>query len=652
MVTPMSLEKRYGLMKTFFHKDAFNALANLSREERLFVYYMHMAAVKCYPIALFQECPHPNLIRQFADFLEFLDHSTDFYSQMEIWWMFLFANYGVHFRRGTENNKKTPQMLGLNLITPASLASRGFKLTEQETRYLFDETWKPTSTIANDIENSGNHYYGPGMTSELYKDLDSNRKNIINAFHTVENDKVVTRVYSAKHDGVCSLTLQNALVWLRKACVLVEKSKSNAFDEHTLLSLKALIKYFESGDEQDFKEHSRHWLKMNNPCVEYTFGFIEVYNDPMGRIGEFQADVTCKSLNLDRLLQMLPSFEKRFPFPEEWKRKDMSNLPNAATAFKISGIGGCGPMVYIAAYCLPNYGDMRSELGSKQVMYAFPNFSDNTKTGIIYMDAKERKYDQKTHKLTYDLMVTLHETIGHASGSLLDGMTREKRKEMLGKWENALEEMRAEVIALFTGITFFDEIAKCGVLEDLPQKMQKSDILELFVQKIAGDGWKRWKTLPKGETKITQAHALADTGIMYFLIDHSDGAIKLVKETIEFQGKPLQVLRLRISDIERVIQTIGLLAKKVQQMSSTADQKMVEDFMNTYAASTRNKEFGTIVRKMNEICNDGVLAFVKIHPEWEPIYDEMGNIMDAQPKIPKDSTQACLDLFQFSKCQV
>ena len=83
-----------------------------------------------------------------------------------------------------------------------------------------------------------------------------------------------------------------------------------------------------------------------------------------------------KQADISPLLELLPTFEKQFPFPEQYKRKDMSNLPNAAPAHKIVGIGGLGPTFCTLAYCLPNYQDIRSELGSKQIMYPAPAPSD------------------------------------------------------------------------------------------------------------------------------------------------------------------------------------------------------------------------------------------------------------------------------------
>jgi len=70
----------------------------------------------------------------------------------------------------------------------------------------------------------------------------------------------------------------------------------------------------------------------------------------------------------------------------------------------------------------------------------------------------------------------LHETIGHASGNLhkyVDSegneqqLTRDILQERLGKWTRGLEEMRAEILALYTNITFYDELKELDIMEYL-----------------------------------------------------------------------------------------------------------------------------------------------------------------------------------------
>ena len=323
------LEKSYGKFKTFFDINGFKSTLELSPAEIKFAYNMSMATIAGYPIALFQLSPHPLIHSKLADFLIANTDSDDLlYSQLQTYWLYLFANYGCHNVRECENNKMVPSDLGLDLITALSLDELGINLTEEEKLYLFDKTYCPTATIKLDIESSGSHFYGRGVTSALYSKLDASEKNKLNGYYELVDGIVVPQTYSTT--GVCGAYMTNCIKWFNLA-LEVAKSNPDCFDIHTVHSLEYLIKFYESGDEADFKLHSAEWLKMNNPKIEYTTGFIECYDDPLSKIGTYQSDVTIKSLNMDALIKLLPGFEKRLPFLREWKRSNMEILPNANT---------------------------------------------------------------------------------------------------------------------------------------------------------------------------------------------------------------------------------------------------------------------------------------------------------------------------------
>lgn len=648
-----NLNKNFFVLETFFDTQGYAAINALSVEEKKFCYCLSMAAIVGYPIGLFQFAPYPDAVAKIANYLAATDASTcqenaELYRQLQAYFLFLFSNYGVHNVRETENNKKVPADLKLPLVTPEALAGLGIKLSEDEAKFLFDKTFFPTATISEDIEHSGSHFYGKGFTTDLYNTLSGEQKGKLNAFFRVENGAVKAEAYS--NQGVCGRYLQAASAWYTRALEVARKSPQY-FDAHTVESLEQLVKFYESGDEEDFKAHSRAWLKMKNPKVEYNAGFIEYYDDPMSHIGTYQADVTVKSLNIDSLIKLLPSFEERFPFPREQKRKDMTILPNAAAAHKVMGLGGLGPVLSTIAYCLPNYNDMRSELGSKQVMYNQPSMSPEAteRFKVIYFSEAERKTieqyspDLKLDSVIGSLCTTLHETIGHASGSNVEGVTNEIKKDNIGKWTNGLEEMRAEILALYTGIFFYDEIAKSGTLGDWPDKVPKEVMFNLMLNDIAGGGWQRWRSTPIGSTEVKQAHALADTGIMYYLIDNSDGALELREETVQFQGKDLPVLRLVVNDLPKLLPVIEKLAIEVQSLSSHAVFADIDAFMLKYAASTRNERYSGIVRDMQEAHKQGVLIKIQIFPEWKEHED--GTV---EALVPQDAVGACLKIWQQS----
>ena len=114
-------------------------------------------------------------------------------------------------------------------------------------------------------------------------------------------------------------------------------------------------------------------------------------------------------------------------------------------------------------------------------------------------------------------------------------------------------------------------MVETGFLGDWPNIVPKEVILRFALDDVAGGnwcwvgflvffylsltiffffffpigGWRRWRGLPSGTTSISQAHALADTGIMYYLLDNAPEHISLVEETVTLpEGGTLPVLRL------------------------------------------------------------------------------------------------------------
>lgn len=637
----MKLEQCCPLLEVIFDEKSFSLMENLSKPNRLFAYYMYMAERPTHRIYLKQLCPYPETLDKIHRVLKEMDKEHQIYEELKRYWVYLYVNYGVHFARSNKENKYTPEMLGLNTITPQSLKGIGVELTEDEQRYLFDYHHLPTLTVKGNIEASGSAFFGTGMTTQLYQTMSSERQNMLNGYHYLDSDtgEVKTTTYSLQ--GICQEEIRQSLNWLEKA-LDVARDYPVDFDNHTVASLEHLITYLTTGNEVYFRYFSEEWLQMNNPHVEYNYGFIEYYEDPMGHIGSFETDITLKSLDIKALLNLLPSFEERFPFPSAWKRQNMSSIPNAATAHKIFATASLGPALTTIAYCLPNYTDIRSNVGSKQVMYTLPSkVKDPEKYQTIYLTDRETQIYEKfspdyaLKNDVFNLLVTLHETIGHASGNTFSNIS-----EATGKWKNGLEEMRAEILALYTAITFHEEIVQSGILGDWPKLVDKDDLFYLYLMCIGGKGWTRWVGMQKDETEITQAHAQADTGIMYYLVDNSDDEIRLVEKLVQVDDKELKVLRLNIGNIDKAIQLVGELAETVQRFTSIGPREEIDTFMRKYAYSTRNSDYSGIVKEMDDCYKGGIKGSVYMFPEWD------FNDGDPVPKIPSNSFDHYLHLFK------
>jgi hypothetical protein len=648
------LKKRYGNMKTFFEGAGYEAILNLTPKEKEFAYNMSMVAICSYPITLFQLCPHPEVLHKIANCL--INNPNDnsiVHSDLRTYWLYLFANYGCHCVNETKLNKKVPSDLGLNL-TPKMFKELGIELSSTEELYIFDKSYFPTSTVLESIEKSGSHFYGHDMTTKLYNDLPIKEKNKLNGYYDLENGVVKSHLYSSI--DTCADYISNCIYWLVKAR-LVAVDNPKFFDSHTANALEYLIRYYRTGNEKDFKDHCKEWLQMRNPKVEFCIGFIELYDDPMSKIGTHQADVTIKSLDINGLLKILPSFEEKFPFPREWKRSDMSIIPNASTAYKIMGLGGLGPVLSTIAYCLPNYYEMRSKFGSKQIMYTLPKSRESNLYKQIYLSKSEREIydtyspDMKLSEVIESLCTILHETIGHASGSNVNGLDTQTKNNQLGKYTTSLEECRAEIIALYVGTYFLSDIASTGILGNF-NKIPRAILLELQVLYIAGAAIPRWYDTPINSTEVSQAHAIANTAIMYYLLDNCKGAMELVEENIKVDNKDprglrlqenLTVLKLVIHDVYKLLPLIELMAYEVQELSSTANFNLVDKFMKKYGLSTRNLQYSRIVKAMSDMYSEGVIENIQIFPEWSE-----KNTGELEVKVPLDSIDSTLLIWRLA----
>ena len=117
------------------------------------------------------------------------------------------------------------------------------------------------------------------------------------------------------------------------------------------------------------------------------------------------------------------------------------------------GAGDYRTARWLAAYCLPNYGDIRAELGSKQVIYRNSDSRRfynqelwdrfNTKTQAAFRldyDPEDKIYDD-----LWDLQVLLHETVGHGSGQFYKRvLTKEEVLALRGGEKERADKERAD----------------------------------------------------------------------------------------------------------------------------------------------------------------------------------------------------------------
>jgi len=699
---PKTIEKHHEI--AIRYNDQLPDLWNkLKPEERVFVYYIWRASLPGNHIAADQIHRHAHDIADIFQIIyknkdQLLKDSkmgtlatinmTEFINETKTFLVYLWTNHGQYFQWEHANSKRTPERIGLKTLTPENIIAvleyldipNAQKKIEALSKTLFDQTFEPTTTVANNIEQSAVNIYSPDFMTHDYEQLTPEEQSKINSFFYVDtkDNKRVPKTLSYSTQEKYSKELSVSAHWLKKAYQHAQKHP-NFFDKHITQSLEYLIQFLETGDEEFFKKHSIEWLK-NSSTIDYNFGFIETYFDPKSHRGAFQAEATIKSIDISKLNNFLPAIESNLPLPKEFKRERLdsetsfasnTSVPNASINNKVFGTGGLGPMFITAAYCLPNYEDIRSKYGSKQIIYPaakklmmLVNPDLGRKLFYLKKDALWLEQHDPDHELAnviWNVHCILHETIGHGSGKLAthtfvpgDKLTIANKTHDIGDtidvkpttvsefllgYENAIEELRAEIIALYVSIFHIDKLLECDLFGQWAQKLTPEQLVEQFILGMANTGLRRILQQTDGATEITGAHAHANCTIMYYLIDHV--TIDLVEEQVtapDKTGKDKQhtVLGLRVKDLEKTKQVVTDLMILAQHIKSTGDGLKARDLIETYGRPLRNPEHMKILKENQKTIVGELKTTAVLSPLFTPVCDNDNHVIDISANWPED----------------
>lgn len=668
---------------------------SLTPQERIFIYYMTRASLPGNIIAADQSHRDAVVIQRLFEYL--LVHQDDsclrqidafdvqqFLNEVRTYLIYLWTNHSQYFSKENAQEKRTPARIGLPLITKENLITTLESLAYSDARAvvetiassLFDLAVEPTMTVPDDIAKSAVNFYSSDFTNQDFGALDANAQTILNAYFYIEKQDGKRQPRYEKYgvEGKYAKELRVAVYWLQKALDHARKYPAQ-FDEHLIKSLEYLIAYLTSGDEGFFKKHSIAWLKSNSK-VDYCFGWIETYHDPKGYRAIFQSDITIKSLDIDTLNKALPAIEGKLPLPNEFKRDNLmtggATLPNASINVKAFTGGSLGPLNITLAYCLPNYEEIRSTYGSKQIIY----HAEKPLGELLNPELYKRLFNSPTHfvwfeqhdpenKLMQDISMLetiLHETLGHGSGKLtkhtfvagepltVEGktykvgdtisVTSSNIRQLLVGRDQTIEELRAEIIALLASITCYDEFAQLGMLSEWPKKIDKRKMIELSILSMVRTGLHRLITQADDATEIAGDHARANTTIMNYLIDK--GAVTISGDNVTYKGLSYTIFDSKVLDIDRAIAAITELANLVQRIKSTGDGLKATWLIDTYGRPIRNVEHMRIMKKNMKAVKGEVKVSATLYPQYEPIYRAQGEIIDIKATWPKNIAEQYL----------
>ena len=257
---------------------------------------------------------------------------------------------------------------------------------------------------------------------------------------------------------------------IEKICEELAKAREVAENDIQKRALGLLIEYYNTGDLRKWDEFNIEWVKDTIGTVDFINGFIEDYNDPLGRKASWEGYVNIKDFEASRRTETLSAnaqwFEDNSPVDPRFKKATVKGV-SAKVINAVCLSGDSYPSTPIGIN-LPNADWIRKEHGSKSVTianithtydYAAQEMPTSTLAEFAY-NKKEVEMAKKWGTIADEIHTDLHECLGHGSGQLLPGVST----TAMGEYASALEEARADLFGLY--YTADPKMVELGIMPD------------------------------------------------------------------------------------------------------------------------------------------------------------------------------------------
>ena len=606
----------------------------LSRRERIFSYYLYRAAIAGNDILYMQNHRDALKIKRLMETL-YRHHArlaADTRRALHRYLKRVWINHGQYEHRS--NLKFVPKLLTMAMLRRAMATAwiRGERFTflpgdtrelkfEAIRRSIFDKYFEPvlsTQSRGGDIiAKSAVNFYDPGITLKMIKALPAALRNRLNVRFALSGGKVVPQIY--KVGGVFSNYLTVVVGFLKKALPF-------AGGEHQALSLRHLIKHLTGGAEGDFRKYSIEWLRSNNR-VDYLASFVEQLKDPRGVIGNFEGAVLFRadSLLVKRLARQAAYFEKQMPWPDKYKREKIAP-PVSNVMHAVIGTGDMGPVPW-AGYNLPNYADIRRDVGSKNVIILnIMNSGSKRDQNKIIREFYLTRYHgimRRHGKLVRRWQVYMHEVIGHGSGKP-DSSLKGDPRNIIGRSFSPLEECRADLVALYhiadpklVAIGAFPPSERLDIIKTMYVKYLQSHMISLH----------------KVGPVLKSAHRRGDHLIFSYLLWGGESG----KEDygVELRTLPDKKQYIFLENWRKMRQGIAKLLGKLQVIKSTGNAAEANRLFDRFGTHYDRKMKEQILRRAKRL--NLPRQSVMVYPRLVPVLKGK-RLVDVQIRFDEDLT--------------
>ena len=445
----------------------------------------------------------------------------------------------------------------------------------------------------------------------------------LNSKLTKRNGELVELKWT--EDGLYGAAIKEIVSWLLRA----QKYAENEEQKH-LIDL--LVKYYRTGDLKDFDRYSIAWVQQHEGMIDFINGFIEVYGDPLGLKGTWEGIVEYKDLEATKRTQTISQnaqwFEDHSPVDPRFRKPEVKGV--TANVICAAMLGGEEYPASAIGINLPNANWIRQEYGSKSVTIGnLTEVYNKAAQGNGFRD--EFVIDEDTISLmnqyediTDDLHTDLHECLGHGSGQLLPGTD----PDALKAYGSTIEEARADLFGLYyvadhklveLGLTPNDEAYKAQYYGYL-----MNGLLTQTIRIKEGD-------------KIEEAHMRNRALIAWWVMEHAEGAVELVKMDMNYasaedalkdsEGNIITTKTyVKINDYAKLRHLFGELLAEIQRIKSEGDFEAARLLVEKYAVNIDPELHREILARYKKLNLAPYKGF--INPKMTLEMDEEGEITD------------------------
>ncbi|HEV3220880.1 MAG TPA: hypothetical protein VGZ48_14005 [Candidatus Acidoferrales bacterium] len=438
---------------------------------------------------------------------------------------------------------------------------------------FFDADFEPMDTAKSPsggkdtIQASSNTFY-PGLSLADLKDF--KEKYPLNSRVVRGADgKLTELVYRAgTPDGKVPPGLY--AVYLKKAVECLENARGFA-EPKQAQAIADLSRFYQTGEFADWLQFGTDWVQ-NDATVDFDNGFIEVYRDARGAKGSSQSFVTITDRHVTdvmvKLAQNADYFEQKAPWDAKYKRQEFHPPVVKAVEtlietgdFNVSTIGDN----------LPNENEIHEKYGTKNFLFTGSSRALNDATGTNFSHEFAASPEIAERHSRYggdagDLMVALHEVIGHGSGKLSDRLTTSGAESYLKEYYSTMEEGRADLMALWN---VWDP-----KLKELNLVSNQDEIGKAMYDDVAIAPLTQLRRIPHGDS-IEEDHQRDRQLIVRYIQDKVPGSI----EQFTRGGKTY----IRVADYQKMHQGVGMLLAELMRCKAEGDYNAIKALIDKYA---------------------------------------------------------------------